>query len=109
MKLLLKFTTTIVIIFASITVIANTNIKLENIDIDLKDTSSLQRGAKVFFDKCIGCHSLKYIRYIELAKGIGFKEEKGKSIDDLIKENLINDKNININDPVLVICTIKML
>lgn len=101
MKLLIKLTTIIFIIFSYTTTFASSNITLEKIDVNLNDKSSLQRGAKVFFDKCIGCHSLKYIRYIDLAKGIGFNEKNGKSIDDLIKENLISDKNININDPVI--------
>jgi ubiquinol-cytochrome c reductase cytochrome c1 subunit len=31
------------------------------------DTSSLQRGARNFMNYCIGCHSLKYMRYQRMA------------------------------------------
>jgi ubiquinol-cytochrome c reductase cytochrome c1 subunit len=31
------------------------------------DTASLQRGARNFMDYCIGCHSLKYMRYQRMA------------------------------------------
>jgi ubiquinol-cytochrome c reductase cytochrome c1 subunit len=34
---------------------------------DVADTASLQRGARNFMNYCIGCHSLKYIRYQRMA------------------------------------------
>ncbi|MEK7679673.1 MAG: cytochrome c1 [Deltaproteobacteria bacterium] len=100
MRLFIKLITIGITVFSFSIINANSNIKLQSVDIDINDKLSLQRGAKIFFDKCIGCHSLKYIRYIDLATGIGFKEDKKKSIEILIKQNLINDKNLNINDYV---------
>lgn len=100
MKLIIKIIITGIIILSCTILNASSNIKLEKIDIDIENNSSLQRGAKVFFDKCVGCHSLKYMRYSELANGIGFKEENNKSIEEIIKDKLIKDKNININDSI---------
>src|ERR1700686_3628735 len=34
---------------------------------DVADTASLQRGARNFMNYCIGCHSLKYMRYQRMA------------------------------------------
>ncbi len=38
---------------------------------DLKDKTSLQRGARNFMNYCAGCHSLKYMRYERLATDLG--------------------------------------
>ncbi|HIH2763487.1 MAG TPA: cytochrome c1 [Candidatus Azoamicus sp.] len=46
-----------------------------------------------FFDYCHGCHSLKYIRYLDLGKGIGLAETKEKSLDSVIKETLMHSSN----------------
>jgi len=47
---------------------------LESANIDLHDQASLQRGAKTFIDNCMGCHSLKYMRYNRMAKDLGIDE-----------------------------------
>jgi ubiquinol-cytochrome c reductase cytochrome c1 subunit len=39
------------------------------------DQASLQRGAKMFFNYCVGCHSLKYVRYSRLAEDLGLSEK----------------------------------
>src|SRR5260370_18662715 len=38
---------------------------------DIKNTESLQRGARNFMNYCSGCHSLKYLRYSRLAADLG--------------------------------------
>ncbi|MEO0973718.1 MAG: cytochrome c1 [Pseudomonadota bacterium] len=43
-------------------------------DIDLKDTASLQRGAKYFANYCLGCHSLEYARYQTIADDLKMSE-----------------------------------
>ncbi len=55
---------------------------LEKAPIDLHDKASLQRGAKLFVNYCMGCHSLEHQRYNRLARDIGLT-------DDQVKENLI--------------------
>ncbi len=64
-------------IFCSTNINASSvDIQLKNVDIDLKNKQSLQKGAKLFFNYCQGCHGLKYMRYSSLAEGIGLKETK---------------------------------
>lgn len=43
---------------------------------DVRDQASLQRGAKLFFNYCVGCHSLKYMRYSRMAKDLGLTEQE---------------------------------
>jgi ubiquinol-cytochrome c reductase cytochrome c1 subunit len=47
---------------------------LQSANIDLSDQGSLQRGAKAFVDNCMGCHSLKYMRYNRMAADLGIGE-----------------------------------
>jgi ubiquinol-cytochrome c reductase cytochrome c1 subunit len=51
----------------SLGVYASEGIELQEADIDLSDSESLQRGAKYFVTNCLGCHSLKHIRYQRMA------------------------------------------
>ena len=44
---------------------------MESFDADLEDKSSLQRGANLFVNFCLGCHSLQYQRYERTADDIG--------------------------------------
>ncbi len=43
---------------------------LEQPDIDVFDTASLRRGAKLYVDRCLGCHSLKHLRYQRLKQDL---------------------------------------
>lgn len=43
-------------------------IQAANIRID--DIGAMQRGARLFFNYCAGCHSLKYMRYSRLAEDL---------------------------------------
>jgi ubiquinol-cytochrome c reductase cytochrome c1 subunit len=49
--------------------------------IDASDHGSLQRGAKIFINKCLNCHSANYMRYNRL-QDIGLTEKQ-------IKDNLL--------------------
>jgi ubiquinol-cytochrome c reductase cytochrome c1 subunit len=59
-------------------------VHLEDANIDLADQASLQRGAKYFVNYCMGCHSLKYMRYNRMAADIGLDEVA-------LRQNLILD------------------
>ena len=50
--------------------------------VDPKDIPSLQRGAQIYMNYCLGCHSLKYSRYKRVAEDLDIPLE-------LFKENLI--------------------
>jgi ubiquinol-cytochrome c reductase cytochrome c1 subunit len=49
---------------------------------DVRNTASLQRGARNFVNYCIGCHSLKFMRYSRMARDLHIPE-------DMLKANLI--------------------
>lgn len=51
------------------------------VEIDLRDQVSLQRGAQIFVNNCLSCHSASMMRYNRL-QDIGLTEEQ-------IKENLM--------------------
>jgi len=47
-----------------------------NANTGIGDKASLQRGAKLFFNYCVGCHSLKYLRYSRMAADLGLTEKQ---------------------------------
>src|SRR5450759_4205623 len=55
--------------------------KLQKAPVDLNDLVSLQRGARVFVNYCLNCHSASYMRYNRL-RDLGLS-------DDQIRDNLI--------------------
>ena len=56
-------------------------VHLDKAPINLKDTASLQRGAKSFINYCLNCHNAQFMRYSHLTQ-IGLTEPQ-------IKENLM--------------------
>ncbi|HEX7348541.1 MAG TPA: cytochrome c1 [Rhodanobacteraceae bacterium] len=46
------------------------------VNINVHDQASLQRGARLFMNYCVGCHSLKYMRYKQMAEGLGLTEKQ---------------------------------
>lgn len=50
---------------------------LDKAPVNLKDSASLQRGAKFFVANCLSCHSATYMRYNRL-KDLGMTEEEIK-------------------------------
>ena len=57
------------------------NVPLDKAPINLADQESLQRGARIFVNQCLNCHSAGYMRYTRL-QDLGLTE-------DQIKENLL--------------------
>lgn len=55
--------------------LASETLPLEKANIDLHDKASLQRGAGHFVNYCIGCHSLKYMRYNRMAADLGIDDK----------------------------------
>tara|TARA_B100001250_G_scaffold410294_1_gene436442 strand:- start:225 stop:902 length:678 start_codon:yes stop_codon:yes gene_type:complete len=51
-------------------------VDIKPISIDVSDKKSLQRGARNFFNYCAGCHSLKYMRFGEIAEDLNISEEQ---------------------------------
>ncbi|MDC9728385.1 MAG: cytochrome c1 [Methyloprofundus sp.] len=53
---------------------ASAQISLESADTDLSDSKSLANGAKLYVEYCLGCHSVKYIRYLNIADDFDIKQ-----------------------------------
>ena len=43
---------------------------------NISDQASLQRGAKLFFNYCVGCHSIKFMRYSRIGEDLGLTEQE---------------------------------
>lgn len=50
-------------------------VHLDEMDPDLRDLPSLQRGWRTFMNYCHGCHSLEYQRYNRTARDLGVPED----------------------------------
>ena len=48
---------------------------LEKANIDLANKTSLQRGARLFVNYCVSCHSASFMRYNRIAEDLGISEE----------------------------------
>ncbi len=70
---------------------AGGNVHLDAANNDLNDKASLQRGAKLFMNYCLGCHATQYQRYERIADDLDIPKE-------LMMENLVFDKNAKIGD-----------
>ena len=66
-----------------------TDFPLHEMEPDLHDHASLQRGMQTYMNYCMGCHSLKYQRYERTADDIGIPHE-------LMLEHLMFDKDTKI-------------
>lgn len=55
-------------------VLASGGVHLESANIDVDDKASLQRGAKVFTDYCLSCHSAKFVRFNRVATDLDMTE-----------------------------------
>ncbi|HET7301173.1 MAG TPA: cytochrome c1, partial [Oleiagrimonas sp.] len=53
-----------------------TTLSLMNSGANVRDTASLQRGAKLFMNYCSGCHSLHFMRYSRIAKDLGLSQQE---------------------------------
>ena len=49
---------------------------LDEAGTDVGNLASLQRGARNFVNYCLGCHSLKYMRYSQLAEDLAITEDE---------------------------------
>lgn len=61
---------------------AGTDLPLDEADVDLNNKASLQNGAKLYVNYCMGCHSLSSMRYNRMGRDIGLS-------DDQVLQNLM--------------------
>lgn len=71
-KVILAF---VLIFFSSSAFAAKGPEWLDRVNNDVSDTRSLQRGAQVFFNNCMGCHGLEYARYNRVARDLDIPED----------------------------------
>jgi ubiquinol-cytochrome c reductase cytochrome c1 subunit len=57
---------------------AGGDVHLDSADVNLRDQASLQRGAEMFVQYCMGCHSAKYARYGRVGEDIGMSPDEVK-------------------------------
>ena len=65
---------------------ATQSMSLDSVLIDLNNKSSLQRGAQIYMNNCLGCHTLKYQRYVKFVDHLELSKET-------IENNLIFTTN----------------
>lgn len=61
---------------------AGGGVHLDKANIDLNNQASLQRGAKLFVNYCLSCHSAEHQRYNRMGRDLGLS-------DEMVIENLI--------------------
>jgi ubiquinol-cytochrome c reductase cytochrome c1 subunit len=74
----------------SLGVLAESGVDLASADRDAFDQLSVIRGAEYFGQYCLGCHSLKQIRYSRLSKDLRLNESRLREVI-LFGENKIHD------------------
>jgi len=80
---------------ASLVYAAGEHVHLDHAPVNLGDYASLQRGAKLFVNYCLNCHSANYMRYNRLAD-IGLNDKEilenlvfsGGKVGDLMKNTM---------------------
>lgn len=81
------------IVLPGMSMAAESMVQLEKAPLDFPSYpayyASLQRGAQIYVNNCLGCHSVKYMRYDGLAKGIEIVDEEGEVLKDVVKEKLM--------------------
>jgi ubiquinol-cytochrome c reductase cytochrome c1 subunit len=66
----------------SMPVFASSGAHLDEVNIDMNDKASLQRGAAIFMNYCLSCHSAAFMRYNRMAKDLEIPEE-------VVEENMM--------------------
>ncbi|MGS2718997.1 cytochrome c1 [Paraglaciecola aestuariivivens] len=57
---------------------AGSNVPLDKAEYDLTDKASLQKGAQLFMNYCLGCHQTQYQRYQRTFEDLGIPVELGQ-------------------------------
>jgi ubiquinol-cytochrome c reductase cytochrome c1 subunit len=71
----------LLVLLAPLAAMASEAVRLDRAPIDIRDAASIQRGAKLFVNYCLNCHSAQYMRYNRL-EDLGLTEQQ-------IRDNLL--------------------
>ncbi len=74
----MKTITAILLVITPLWVQASGVVQLDRVKVDVFDKASLYRGAKTYVQYCLGCHSLKHMRYSRLAADLEVDDERVK-------------------------------
>lgn len=66
------------LLVSSAALAAGGNVHLDKANYDLSDKASLQRGAQLFMNYCLGCHSQQYQRYSRTFEDLGIPADLGQ-------------------------------
>ena len=69
-------------LFSSVCTAAGTEKPTDEVYVNLSDKASLQRGARLFVNYCLSCHSAAYMRYNRMAEDLDISEK-------VMKENML--------------------
>lgn len=72
-----KLLSAVALLASSLAMAAGPTIPLDKAPIDLRDQASLQNGAKLYQNYCLGCHQMQYQRYSRTFKDLGIPEDLG--------------------------------
>ena len=94
-----KLLIALITLIPSLVFAAGPTVPLDEAKVDLHDKASLQRGAQLYMNYCLGCHSLEYARYnrmfsdLEIPQELGEKHLQltGDKAGDLITINMSPD------------------
>ena len=64
------------VIFSQSLMAAGGGVELKSANVDVSDKASLQRGAKMFTDYCLSCHSAKFVRFNRVAEDLDLTEKQ---------------------------------
>ena len=86
----------IALVASSWAMAAGPAVHLDKAPIDLTDKASLQNGARLFQNYCLGCHQMQYQRYSRTFRDLDIPEDvgvenlmfTGKKVGDHIKNNM---------------------
>ena len=97
MKSIIKLICVATLIHSSLGFAAGGNGPLFHVNVDVNNRHSLQRGAKLFVNYCLSCHSASFSRYNRVAADLGISEKN-------MRENLIFT-NQKFGEPMIVAMT----
>ncbi|AVJ55112.1 cytochrome c1 [Idiomarina sp. OT37-5b] len=73
-----KLLIALITLIPSLAFAAGPTVPLDEAKVDLHDKASLQRGAQLYMNYCLGCHSLEYARYNRMFNDLEIPEELGQ-------------------------------
>ena len=88
----------LVLVCAPVCTFAASSVELLDARVDLDDRASLQRGAKLFVNYCLSCHSLKFMRYNRMGRDLGLTDEQVSANLLFAADKVVEEMNVALRD-----------